>query len=170
MSRYFFFHQIWVILLKNNFPFSSPFFFNFIFKFYIIVLVLPNIKMNPPQVYMCLMHLLCAWWQVLVMSYISLRLCWFSFITFSLFFKLHNLYLFIIKLTSSSFASSDLLWVPHEFFTPAIIIVYLSALKFPLIRQRIFNLFIDIFYLMRYCHIVFFTSLIMIPLSSWTYL
>ena len=26
--------------------------FNFIFKLYIIVLVLPNIKMNPPQVYM----------------------------------------------------------------------------------------------------------------------
>ena len=29
------------------------FFFNFIFKLYKIVLVLPNIKMNPPQVYMC---------------------------------------------------------------------------------------------------------------------
>ena len=29
------------------------FFFNFIFKLYIIVLVLPNSKMNPPQVYMC---------------------------------------------------------------------------------------------------------------------
>ena len=29
------------------------FFSNFIFKLYIIVLVLPNIKMNPPQVYMC---------------------------------------------------------------------------------------------------------------------
>ena len=27
------------------------FFFNFIFKLYITVLVLPNIKMNPPQVY-----------------------------------------------------------------------------------------------------------------------
>ena len=27
-------------------------FFNFIFKLYIIVLVLPNIKMSPPQVYM----------------------------------------------------------------------------------------------------------------------
>ena len=25
----------------------------FFFKIYIIVLVLPNIKMNPPQVYMC---------------------------------------------------------------------------------------------------------------------
>ena len=31
----------------------THFFFNFIFKLYIIVLVLPNIKMNPPQVYMC---------------------------------------------------------------------------------------------------------------------
>ena len=31
----------------------SFFFFNFIFKLYITVLVLPNIKMNPPQVYMC---------------------------------------------------------------------------------------------------------------------
>ena len=30
------------------------FFFYFIFKLYITVLVLPNIKMNPPQVYMCL--------------------------------------------------------------------------------------------------------------------
>ena len=29
------------------------FFFNFIFKLYNIVLVLPNIKMNPPQVYLC---------------------------------------------------------------------------------------------------------------------
>ena len=29
------------------------FFFLFIFKLYITVLVLPNIKMNPPQVYMC---------------------------------------------------------------------------------------------------------------------
>ena len=36
--------------------FSNSFFFltfNFIFKLYIIVLVLPNIKMNPPHVYMC---------------------------------------------------------------------------------------------------------------------
>ena len=30
---------------------TEPFFF--FFKLYIIVLVLPNIKMNPPQVYMC---------------------------------------------------------------------------------------------------------------------
>ena len=29
------------------------FLFSFIFKLYITVLVLPNIKMNPPQVYMC---------------------------------------------------------------------------------------------------------------------
>ena len=32
---------------------GSIFFFNFIFKLYNIVLVLPNIEMNPPQVYMC---------------------------------------------------------------------------------------------------------------------
>ena len=31
----------------------SFFLFYFIFKLYIIVLVLSNIKMNPPQVYMC---------------------------------------------------------------------------------------------------------------------
>ena len=31
---------------------AEDFFFNFIFKLYITVLVLPNIKMNPPQVYM----------------------------------------------------------------------------------------------------------------------
>ena len=37
------------------FSFSSLFFFNLIlfFKLYIIVLVLPNIEMNLPQVYMC---------------------------------------------------------------------------------------------------------------------
>ena len=32
---------------------SFFFLFYFIFKLYIIVLVLPSIKMNPPQVYMC---------------------------------------------------------------------------------------------------------------------
>ena len=32
--------------------FFQAFLFYFIFKLYIIVLVLPNIKMNPPQVYM----------------------------------------------------------------------------------------------------------------------
>ena len=41
----------------SSFTSCNPFFFfffsNFIFKLYIIVLVLPNIKMNPPQVYMC---------------------------------------------------------------------------------------------------------------------
>ena len=38
-------------ILKDD---AFLFFFNFIlfFKLYIIVLVLPNIKMNPPQVYM----------------------------------------------------------------------------------------------------------------------
>ena len=34
-------------------PGSLFIFFNFIFKLYNIVLVLPNIEMNPPQVYMC---------------------------------------------------------------------------------------------------------------------
>ena len=34
-------------------PHSSTLFFFFFFKLDIIVLVLPNIKMNPPQVYMC---------------------------------------------------------------------------------------------------------------------
>ena len=38
----------------SHLVFTTIFFkFYFIFKFYIIVLVLPNIKMNPPQVYMC---------------------------------------------------------------------------------------------------------------------
>ena len=32
---------------------SLLFFFNLTFKLYITVLVLPNIKMNLPQVYMC---------------------------------------------------------------------------------------------------------------------
>ena len=51
-------------ICAKKFPFDSEgpeeaceafyfIFFNFIFKLYIIVLVLPNIKMNPPQVYMC---------------------------------------------------------------------------------------------------------------------
>ena len=38
---------------KANLSFFAKFFFYFIFKLYITVLVLPNIKMNPPQVYMC---------------------------------------------------------------------------------------------------------------------
>ena len=33
--------------------FHNFFYFYFIFKLYIIVLVLTNIKMNPPQVYTC---------------------------------------------------------------------------------------------------------------------
>ena len=38
----------------KGFDFFSFFFkFYFVFKLYIIVLVLPNIKMNSPQVYMC---------------------------------------------------------------------------------------------------------------------
>ena len=40
--------------IRRYFNFFLFFFkFYFIFKLYIIVLVLPNIKMNPPQVYMC---------------------------------------------------------------------------------------------------------------------
>ena len=43
-------------ILTGSFALSFFFFFfkfYFIFKLYITVLVLPNIKMNPPQVYMC---------------------------------------------------------------------------------------------------------------------
>ena len=40
-------------------------FFYFIFKLYKIVLVLPNIKMNPPQVYMCsLLAFLFFWFNI----------------------------------------------------------------------------------------------------------
>jgi len=55
-------HLIFVIPFSScpqSFPASWSFFFSvyflfyFIFKLYITVLVLPNIKMNPPQVYMC---------------------------------------------------------------------------------------------------------------------
>ena len=44
-----------LIVVSSLFFFLLEFFlkFYFIFKLYIIVLVLPNIKMNPPQVYMC---------------------------------------------------------------------------------------------------------------------
>ena len=40
---------------QGGLPGGSDFYFNLIlfFKLYIIVLVLPNIKMNKPQVYMC---------------------------------------------------------------------------------------------------------------------
>ena len=37
----------------NNKKIRTLILFHFIFKLYKIVLVLPNIKMNPPQVYMC---------------------------------------------------------------------------------------------------------------------
>ena len=45
----------WTFVTKqsNVSAFYLFIFLNFIFKLYIIVLVLPNIKMNPPQVYMC---------------------------------------------------------------------------------------------------------------------
>ena len=43
----------WHINSKSTVPFNFFFYFNFIFKLYNIVLVLPNIEMNPPQVYMC---------------------------------------------------------------------------------------------------------------------
>ena len=55
-------NKLWKILKEMGIPdhltcllrkWFSDFFFNFIFKLYNIVLVLPNIKMNPPQVYMC---------------------------------------------------------------------------------------------------------------------
>ena len=39
-------------LASSMWLFLSSIFF-FFFKLYVIVLVLPNIKMNPPQVYMC---------------------------------------------------------------------------------------------------------------------
>ena len=42
-----------VYMHKENQGHGSFFFFFLIFKLYIIVLVLPNIKMNPSQVYMC---------------------------------------------------------------------------------------------------------------------
>ena len=41
------------IIQSNAFSEMILFFFFFIFKLYITVLELPNIKMNPPQVYMC---------------------------------------------------------------------------------------------------------------------
>ena len=48
---------VWKCEILEVFPSSSEsvFFFNFyfIFKLYNIVLVLPNIKMNPPHVYLC---------------------------------------------------------------------------------------------------------------------
>ena len=43
-SAFFFFSLYFILFFFKSY---------FIFKLYIIVLVLPNIKMNPPQVYMC---------------------------------------------------------------------------------------------------------------------
>jgi len=45
--------MLFISLLFYLFFFNFSFLFYFIFNLYIIVLVLPNIKMNPPQVYMC---------------------------------------------------------------------------------------------------------------------
>ena len=42
-----------ITCLCHDFYLFIYLFFNFIFKLYITVLVLPNIKMNPPQLYMC---------------------------------------------------------------------------------------------------------------------
>ena len=57
-ERRFWIFAFWYLLSFFFFLRSDNFivfivFFNFIFKLYKIVLVLPNIKMNPPQVYMC---------------------------------------------------------------------------------------------------------------------
>jgi len=54
-GQYFFLETFLPLLLLFFFFWMLRFFFKFyfIFKLYIIVLVLPNIKMNPPQVYMC---------------------------------------------------------------------------------------------------------------------
>ena len=46
-------YKLRIYLYHNQFVSFLFFKFYFIFKLYIIVLVLPNIKMNPPQVYMC---------------------------------------------------------------------------------------------------------------------
>jgi len=57
------------------FYFILHFKFYFIFKLYIIVLVLPNIKMNPPQVYMCspswmrIVGVSCCVWKILMGSW-----------------------------------------------------------------------------------------------------
>ena len=52
--------RIWrskkIVLLLLFYHHTFFFKFYFVFKRYIIVLVLPNIKMNPPQVYMCSYH------------------------------------------------------------------------------------------------------------------
>ena len=48
---FFFFFYFWFFILFIIFFFFLLIKFYFIFKLYIIVLVLPNIKMNPPQVF-----------------------------------------------------------------------------------------------------------------------
>ena len=53
--------------------------FYFIFKLYIIVLVLPNIKMNPPQVFSATIYLLIAWKDISICKYHKLSYfppCW----------------------------------------------------------------------------------------------
>ena len=52
MRADFFFFFFFSFLISNYFIYLF-FKFNFIFKLYTIVLVLPNIEMNQPQVYMC---------------------------------------------------------------------------------------------------------------------
>ena len=47
------FFLLFILEWKILFYFIFFNFFFFIFKLYIFVLVLPNIKMNPPRVYMC---------------------------------------------------------------------------------------------------------------------
>ena len=42
-----------ILIFGKTVEFLFLFLFYFIFKLYNIVLVLPNIEMNPPQVYMC---------------------------------------------------------------------------------------------------------------------
>ena len=46
-------HRVLSISFVSKFPLPIFFKFYYIFKLYNIVLVLPNIEMNPPQVYMC---------------------------------------------------------------------------------------------------------------------
>ena len=51
---FFFYFFLWLLYFFLFYFILLLFFkFYFIFKLYITVLVLPNIKMNPPQVYMC---------------------------------------------------------------------------------------------------------------------
>ena len=48
-----FFFNFFFVCVPFGFYLFIYFKFYFIFKLYNIVLVLPNIEMNPPQVYMC---------------------------------------------------------------------------------------------------------------------